>query len=102
MREANYPLMLSEVLEAVHLMYEDEPDVEADCYLYLTNLEASDLVAIKFGAVKRLSDMGRCMICGSKLKTDSYKEPHFELGDGVYETLHEVYCPVCDKGEEHE
>ena len=27
----------------------------------------------------------------------AYKEPHLECGPGVYETLYEPYCPVCDR-----
>ena len=32
------PNMTPEVLEAIHLMFEDYPDIEADCYLYLSAL----------------------------------------------------------------
>ena len=31
----NYPSMIGEIIEAIHLIYEDYPDVEADCYLCL-------------------------------------------------------------------
>lgn len=92
----NYPNMLSEVIEAVHLMYEDTPDVEADCYLYLENLGVNDVKVLKIAANQKLSDIGRCTECGTMLQTQTYKEYHSEVDS--YETLHEIYCPKCDRG----
>ena len=92
----NYPYMLSEVIEAVHLMYEDTPDVEADCYLYLENLSDSDIKALKMAATIQLAEMNRCANCGTMLQTQTYKEYHSEVDS--YETLHEIYCPKCDRG----
>ena len=34
----SYPNMYPEILESIHLMYKDNPDVEVDCLLYLTEL----------------------------------------------------------------
>ena len=50
----NYPNMLSEVVEAIHLMYEDTPDVEADCYLYLENLDVNDVKLLKIAANQKI------------------------------------------------
>lgn len=36
------PNMTPEVLEAIHLMFEDYPNIEADCYLYLSALNTDN------------------------------------------------------------
>ena len=90
--------MSYEVLDAIHLMYEDEPDVEADCYLYLSCLlsdkaKAKDLME---RAQIALGEMGRCPYCGDKLECVTYKEVHTELDDCPVELIREEYCPHCD------
>lgn len=40
-------------------------------------------------------DETKCPICGAELRWVEYKEPHLELGAGVYEVVREPYCPKC-------
>lgn len=94
----NYPNMTPEILEAVHLMYEDEPDVEVDCLRYLGHLGLSEAIKLGDEARLKLLEMGRCPQCGSFLEITLYKEPHPELDSCPYETLSEEHCPVCDFG----
>lgn len=92
-----YPKMLTEVLEAIETHFDDHPEVKVDCMLYLYN------------ALARVEDMNRmrdwfeengvCECCGGKIMLQEIHEPHGECGVGVYETLYEPYCPVCDRGE---
>lgn len=94
----SYPNMYPEILEAIHLMYEDNPDVEVDCLLYLTELrdrwvrvnELSTEASIK------LSTMGRCKYCGELMQYHHHKEPHPELDGCPMEDITEIYCPNCD------
>ena len=96
----NYPSMIGEIIEAIHLMYEDYPDVEADCYLCLTGFESDKELAMRasIGAQVALEKMNRCGICGEELQTYHYKEPHPELDGCPMEDKTEVYCPHCDVG----
>ena len=98
-----YPNMLSEVLEAIHLYHEDNPDVETDCYRYLIGLclsahSESWLNKLCIGAKKALTEMGRCERCGHLLAYYSYPEYHPEVDATEY--MHELVCPVCDLGKE--
>lgn len=96
MNQSNYPKMSSEVIEAIHNTFVDYPELEADCYLYLSvALCLSDVTGAQM-ARKALRDMDRCENCGEALSIYTYQEPHFELGDSVYKTMHEPYCPNCD------
>lgn len=97
-----YPNMEPEVIDAIHLMYEDNPDVEADCYLYLQSLKrkyytVSRLTSLSNAAYRALQNMGRCPNCGNIMKSIPYKEYHSEVD--AYETLYDIYCPYCDIGE---
>lgn len=94
----SYPNMYPEVLEAIHLMYEDDPQIEVDCYLYLSELrdnwtrtaELSDM------AVSKIEEMGRCPNCGELIQTYHCRVPHPELEGCPYEDLYERTCPNCD------
>ena len=92
-----YPKMLSEVIEAVETHFSDQLNTLVDCMLYLMNATArvEDVHRIE----KWFKDNNRCDMCGERLKSMAIKEPHPECGEGVYETLYEVYCPNCDRGE---
>lgn len=93
---SNYPKMSPEIIEAIHNTFVDNPDVEADCYVYLSvALCLSDITGANM-ARKALEDMGRCENCGEVMAVHEHKELHPEIGPGVYETLHEPYCPNCD------
>lgn len=95
-----YPDMSSEVLEAVHLMYEDHPEVEVDCLLYLSGLmdDSRQVGQLSSCAANKLEEMGRCTNCGELLQVHHYKEPHPELDGCPMEEMTEVYCPNCDIG----
>lgn len=94
----NVPNMIGEVLEAVHLMYEDYPDVETDCMVFLANMDKDPHLIFKLhqGATQRLLDMGRCPTCGNKLEYAQYAEVHDELPERPIEYFSESYCPKCD------
>ena len=97
---SSYPNMYQEVLEAIHLMYEDRPDVEVDCLLYLTELRdnwarTAELSNQAFG---KLEEMRRCPYCGEPMQIHHYKEPHTELDGCPMEDITEQYCPNCDIG----
>lgn len=96
----SYPNMWPEVLEAIHLMYEDHPDVEVDCLLYLANLRDNWTRAAELSnqAISMLEDMGRCPYCGEPMQVYHYKEPHTELDGCPMENMSEPYCPNCDIG----
>ena len=96
----SYPNMWPEVLEAIHLMYEDHPDVEVDCLLYLANLRDNWTRAAELSnqAISMLEDMGRCPYCGEPMQVYHYKEPHPELDGCPMENMGEHYCPNCDIG----
>lgn len=99
-----FPNMQGEVLEAIHLMYEDYPDVEADCYLYLESLDGSldRQRAVSIAGMKALSEMGRCVKCGNLLVSHYTTEVHNELEGHPAEPIVEMVCPVCDLGREDE
>ena len=95
-----YPDMSSEVLEAVHLMYEDHLEVEVDCLLYLSGLMDTNrqVGQLSIAAIDKLEDMGRCGCCGELLQAHHYKEYHHELDGCFMEDMVEWYCPNCDIG----
>lgn len=88
-----YPRMLGEVLDAVHEMYVDYPDVEANCYLYLRNV--LDNRWDRQVCANKLDNMERCSECGTPLETYSYNETHYEVDPPVKETFTELICPNC-------
>lgn len=95
---SNYPNMSYEVLEAVHLMHEDYPDVEVDCLLYLSKLSKNLSEVGRFSnlAKQKLADMERCTNCGEPLQYYHYKEPHPELEGCPMEDMCVLICPTCD------
>lgn len=80
------PNMSPEVLEAIHLMFEDYPDIEADCYLYLSALNKDNylLSYLSDQAKNELNRMNRCVVCGDEL---DYRDK---------KNVNEWYCPNCD------
>ena len=97
---SSYPNMYPEILEAVHGYFEDHPDVEVDCLLYLTELQDNWNRAIELSsqAINRLEEMDRCPCCGEQMQYYHYKEPHPELDGCPMEDMTEPYCPNCDIG----
>lgn len=94
------PDMRKEIIDAVHMMYEDDPHFEADCYLYLSNLHLDRGVTQKLSylAEDRLDKMRRCRRCGTILGPVYFQEKHYELDDKPVERIVEWYCPICDIG----
>ena len=80
------PNMTPEVLEAIHLMFEDYPDIEADCYLYLSALNTDNylLFYLSDQAKNELNRMNRCVVCGDELEYRDKKN------------VNEWYCPNCN------
>lgn len=97
---SSYPNMYPEILEAVHGYFEDHPDVEVDCLLYLTELRDNwtRTVELSNQAFNKLEDMGRCPYCGALMQYYQYQEPHPELDGYPIEKMSEPYCPNCDIG----
>lgn len=98
----NYPNMQPEIIEAVHGYFEDHPEVEVDCLLYLGSLRDnwSRVAQLANEAEDKLEDMDRCSKCGEPLLHYTYDEVHDELDEKVVEHLMDVYCPNCDIGGE--
>lgn len=94
----SYPNMYPEILEAIHIMYEDHIDVEVDCLLYLTELRDnwSRTAELSDEAFIKLQEMERCPYCGELMQIHHYKEPHPELDGCPMEDMTEIYCPNCD------
>ena len=99
----NKPNMANEIIESIHMNFEDYPDVEADCYLCLTGLchpngvanEAMARIMARAGR-NALDEMGRCPKCGTLLENYIYNEVHTELEENTMEKMVEKYCPNCD------
>ena len=101
-KPSSYPNMYPEILDAIHYIFEDMPDVEIDCLLYLTELRDnwSRTAELSHKAIERLEDMGRCSYCGEEMSYHHYQEPHPELDGCPMENMSELYCPNCDIGGE--
>ena len=92
--------MCSEILEAIHLMYEDDPQIEVNCYLQLIDFRDNfkRIAELSDMAANRIEDMGRCPNCGELMQIQHYREPHPELDGCPMEDMYEPYCPNCDIG----
>lgn len=96
----SYPNMCYEILEAIHLQHEDNPELEVDCLLYLTELRDNwtRTAELSNQAFNKLEEMGRCPYCGEPMQIHRYREPHPELDGCPMEEIAEPYCPNCDIG----
>ncbi len=74
----NLPNMMPEVIEAIHLYHEDNPDVELDCMLFLKRLVADDPKMLS-GVIEWFEENDRCDVCGSRLLRHTYTVEHSEL-----------------------
>lgn len=83
--------MSDEIVEAVHLMYEDDPQLEADCMLFLSKLRGHSRMSGL--ASDRLVDMARCTECGATLS--ARHKIVFDLARGEYYPDVYLYCPEC-------
>ena len=95
---SSYPNMYPEILEAVHGYFEDYPEAEVDCLLYLSSLRDnwSRVAQLANEAEAKLEEMDRCPYCGEPMQIHHYKEPHPELDGCPMEDMTEPYCPNCD------
>ena len=86
-------MKLYEVIEAVEEYYKNDEDMIAYCLSYLRKFSNEN---DEFMLAEELRRMGRCPLCGGKLKEFTYKEYHSEIeGDNKFEIMHDVYCPEC-------
>lgn len=92
-----FPKMLPEIMEAIETHFDDEPDIVTDCMRYLSNSlnDEADVGDV----LEWFGNHDRCDRCGGKMEWVARKEPHPELGVGMYEMMYENYCPNCDRGE---
>ena len=93
----NLPNMMPEVVEAVHLFHEDNPDVELDCMLFLKRLVIDDTRMLS-SVLDWFDEQERCELCGERLINITYEEPHPELDGCPCEKIVDVLCPNCDIG----
>lgn len=91
----NLPNMMPEVIEAIHLFHEDNPDVELDCMLFLKRLVADDPKMLS-SVIEWFEENSRCIKCGEELVTLHYHELHTELDERPFEKLIDSMCPDCD------
>ena len=90
----DFPNMTSEVVEAIHMMFEDYPDIETDCYLFMQGL--LDRANMNTASVdKELQRMGRCEKCGTLLEIQNFR--YLDKNDNIV-IEKELYCPMCDIG----
>lgn len=94
----NYPNMQPEVLEAIHGYFNDTPEIEVDCLLYLSSLRDNwtRTTQLEGASFRRLEEMGYCPKCGERKQVVTIREPHPELDGCPYENITEEYCPNCD------
>ena len=92
------PNMITEVVDAVDYYFAEEPDIAADCYLFLRGLGSSMelLNTVKKRATSELIKRDRCDKCGEKLKLFQYGEVHRELEEEPVERMYVKLCPNCD------
>lgn len=88
----------SDIVDAIHQMYEDDSSTEAAYMAWLSNMTDMDRIGLIVAAVSRLEEMGRCHHCGAQLEYHHGKEWHPETRD--YEPYVEAYCSRCDIAEE--
>lgn len=94
----NIDVTASDIVDAIHQLYEDDPATEAAYMVWLAKMCTADMLAMSHAADGRLEEMGRCHNCGAQLEYHHGKEYHPETRD--YEPYVEAYCPMCDIGDE--
>ncbi len=94
----NIDVTASDIVDAIHQMYEDDPVTEAAYMVKLCGMGTADVLAMSHVAYNRLEEMGRCHHCGAQLEYHHGKEWHPETRD--YEPYVEAYCPMCDMEDE--
>lgn len=87
-----------EIIDGLHLAYEDDPALEAKCLAYLANMTSIQQRLLANDCAKALDDACRCRKCGQVMELHHGKEWHDEVQG--YESYVEAYCPHCDITEE--
>ncbi len=87
-----------DIIDGLHLAYEDDPALEAACLVFLANMTPNEQARLAWDAGKALDDACRCRKCGQVMSMHHGKEWHDEVQD--YESYVEAYCPHCDIAEE--
>lgn len=88
-----------DIIRAIHLMYEDEPTTEINCYRYLSRLDDSTNACRKIyaqaltqSARNALHEMQICPTCGERLSRQRVVDRYDEFGPVYVDVL---YCPQC-------
>lgn len=97
-----YPNMISEIFDAIHLMYEDDPEIEVDCYRCLVGMNTARMEEFAHRAEEEIKERNRCIQCGRQLYPYVYRNQHKELDGNPKEFITELVCPYCDLGEINE
>lgn len=84
----------NDIIDGLHLAYEDDPAFEAQCLAYLANMKLGDFYRLSADCERALEEAGRCGNCGAVMEYQHGKEWHSETED--YEPYVEAYCPICD------
>lgn len=85
----------TEIIDLICDLWNDDERLVMDAlrYLYYTTTDDN----MKSQIVDIFNDYEYCLECGSKLETYTYEEAHTELNPIAYETMTDVYCPICDR-----
>lgn len=96
----SYPNMYPEILDAITMAYNNYPELQVDCLLYLGELKDNwqRTNELSTRASMLLEKMNYCPRCGESLQTYHYNEVHTELEECPIEEFTELYCPNCDIG----
>jgi len=88
-----------DIIQAIHLMYKDEPTTEINCYRYLSRLDDSANVfhrlyaqTLMQNALDALNEMQICPICGERLSRQRVVDRYDEFGPIYVDVL---YCTQC-------
>lgn len=84
----------TEIVSLITETFDDDEQLMIDILKYLYETSEDDYM--KSQIVDVFNNHEYCIDCCSKLKTYTYEEPHTELNPIAYETIVDVYCPICD------
>lgn len=84
----------TEIISLITETFDDDEQLMIDVLKYLYETSEDDYM--KSQIVEVFNKHEYCITCGSKLETYTYIEPHTELNPTAYETMTDVYCPICD------
>lgn len=85
-----------DIIRAIHLMYEDEPETEINCYRYIVRLgglkDKFYTQALTQAGQNALYEMQICSCCGERLQRQRIVDRYDEFGTVYVDVL---YCPKC-------